>query len=105
MSYAFKDLVDDGSREGHAVLEPAGGYSIERGETGAFLVEDIHQDGNVSLGPSASIIIRERDPREIVRNVFYPEKNLVKTVKSGNLLVRSQADYDTFFADAQKYVA
>ncbi len=76
MSTAFKDLVAD--------------------------VREIVQKGrNVSSGPSASIIIRERDPREIVRNVFYPEKNLVKTVKSGNLLVRSQADYDTFFGDAQ----
>ncbi len=45
------------------------------------------------------------DIREVVHSVFYPEKNLVKTVKSGNLLVRSQAGYDTFFADAQKSVA
>lgn len=60
-------------------------------------VREIVQKGvDVSSGPSASII---------VRNVFYPEKNLVKTVKSGNLLVRSQAGYDTFFADAQKSVA
>jgi hypothetical protein len=42
------------------------------------------------------------DVREVVRSVFYPGKILVK---SGNLLVRSQAGYDTFFADAQKSVA
>ncbi len=42
------------------------------------------------------------DVREIVRSVFYPGKILVK---SGNLPIRSEADYDTFFADAQKSVA
>ena len=88
--------------------EPPGIYSIQNAEermrrmSYAFkdLVADVReivQKGvDVSSGPSASII---------VRNVFYPEKNLVKTVKSGNLLVRSQAGYDTFFADAQKSVA
>lgn len=77
MSYAFKDLVAD-------------------------VREIVPKGRNVSSGPSASIIIRERDPWEVVRNVFYPEKNLVK---SGNLLVRSQAGYNIFFADAQKSVA
>ncbi len=80
MSYAFQDLVAD-------------------------VREIVPKGGNISSGPSASIIKRERDPREIVRNVFYPEKNLVKTVKSRNLLVRSQAGYDTFFDGAQKSVA
>ncbi len=77
MPYTFQDLVAD-------------------------VREIVQKGGTVSSGPSASIIVRERDPREIVRNVFYPEKNLVK---SGNLLVRSQAGYDIFFADAQKSVA
>ncbi len=42
------------------------------------------------------------DAREIVHSVFCPGKILVN---SGNLLVRSQAGYDTFFGDAQKSVA
>lgn len=42
------------------------------------------------------------DVRKIVHSVFYPGKILVK---SGNLPIRSEADYDTFFDDAQKSVA
>ena len=42
------------------------------------------------------------DIREIVHSEFYPGKIVVK---SGNLLVRSQAGYDKFFADAHKSVA
>lgn len=42
------------------------------------------------------------DVGEIVRSVFYPEKILVK---SGDLPIRSEADYDTFFVEAQRSVA
>ncbi len=69
--------------------EPPGIYSIQNAKEGMRRISYAFKD-------------LVADVREIVRSVFYPGKILVK---SGNLPIRSEADYDTFFADAQKSVA
>lgn len=90
---------DDGSREGYAEAEMLGEYTLRQGDTYALFPGDIHQDGNVSNADCISIVLRERSNRT-ARNVFYPERRLVKACTDAIPFVRTAADYPPFFADA-----
>lgn len=87
---------DDGMKEGYAEVERVGEYRLSAGETYMLLPGDIHQDGNPGTANSTSIVIRERSNREF-RNVFYPERRLVKSTKEGIPFAKGEADYHAYF--------
>jgi len=89
---------DDGLKEGYAEAEMVGEYRLSEGETYMLLPGDIHQDGNLGAANSTSIVIRERSNREF-RNIFYPERRLVKSTKEGIPFTRSLADFEAYFSD------
>ena len=89
---------DDGMKDGYAEVERAGECRLSEGETSMLLPGDIHQDGNPGAAHSTSIVIRERSNREF-RNVFYPERRLVKSTKEGIPFAKSFADFDAYFLD------
>jgi hypothetical protein len=91
--------TDDGSQPGRASVEVAEEVTVPAGRAYALLPGDIHQDLNLSDKPAVSIIIRERDNRETPRDVFYPERGLVKTPTGGTLLYRSRQDVNEYFAE------
>jgi len=89
---------DDGMKEGYAEVEMVGEYRLAEGETHMLLPGDIHQDGNLGATNSTSIVIRERSNREF-RNVFYPERQLVKSTKGAIPFAKSLADFDAYFVN------